>query len=169
MKYGYCLNHPKTYAVNSRKLCSVCTKERHKQVAESKGFTVKEKSNEFNIERRRTTELRSIQNTNAYDGGKQREVPKAKPFSFKKAKIKYRSEKGKQIVQAELLLFQKIFNERPPECEWCQYPITVFSPINYHHLKTKGSHPELRLVESNIVKICANCHLKEHSFQPRKC
>lgn len=101
-----------------------------------KGFTVKEKSNEFNT-------------------------------NFKTPKIKHRSEKGKEIVKAELLLFQKIFKERPPFCEWCKASITVFSPMNYHHLRPKGSHPELRLVESNIVKICAECHLKEHGFKPR--
>lgn len=136
MKYGFCTNHPKVYSQNSRQLCTECTREKHRQSAESKGFTVKEKSNEFNT-------------------------------NFKTPKIKHRSEKGKEIVKAELLLFQKIFKERPPFCEWCKASITVFSPMNYHHLRPKGSHPELRLVESNIVKICAECHLKEHGFKPR--
>jgi len=73
---------------------------------------------------------------------------------------------SKDIKAKELLLFKKIYNERPPYCEWCKTPIEVFHIINYHHLKTKGAHPELRLEESNIVKICAQCHIKEHSFKP---
>ena len=45
MKYGYCLNHQNTYAVNAKKLCGVCTKERHNRSAESKNMVVKKKSN----------------------------------------------------------------------------------------------------------------------------
>lgn len=41
MKYGYCLNHPKTYASNSRGLCPVCTKEKHEISAASKGIITK--------------------------------------------------------------------------------------------------------------------------------
>ena len=43
MKYGYCLNHPNTYAVNAKKLCAVCTKERHERSAESKNMVVKKR------------------------------------------------------------------------------------------------------------------------------
>lgn len=168
MKYGYCKNHPKIYAQNSRQLCAECTREKHKQSAESKGFTVKEKSNVFNTTRRRTPELRSVQEPSEFNRGRQGEMPEKKSFNFKTSKIKHRSEKGKEIVKQEFLLFQKIFNERPPWCEWCKASITVFSPMNYHHLRTKGSHPELRLVESNIVKICDECHMKEHGFKPKQ-
>lgn len=158
MKHGFCKNHPKIYAQNSRGLCGECTREKHRQSAESKGFTIKEKRNDNNgIQKQKWRTIPSGLAENAT------------PVSFAKtnSKIKHRSEKGKEIVKAELLLFQKIFNERPPKCEWCGTSIKVFNPCNYHHVRTKGSHPELRLVESNIVKICVECHLKEHSFRPR--
>lgn len=161
MKYGHCKNHPAIYAQNSRGLCAECTREKHRQSAESKGLIIKQKDehrgNKVNI----LTVDSVLQEPN--------EPIQAKQGLFKKktAKIKHRSKKGLDTVKAELLLFQKIFNERPPECEYCGTSITVFSPCNYHHIKTKGSHPELRLVESNIVKICVECHLKEHSFNPR--
>lgn len=163
MKYGYCTNHSKRFAVNAKKLCTECTRERHRKSAESKGFTIKEKSNEHRgIESNIYTRNTRSQDPNEPFQSSQR-------FNKKKAyKINNRSEKGKATIKAELLLFQKIFQERDPKCEWCKAPITVFSPINYHHLKTKGSHPELRLVESNIVKICDECHMKEHGFNPRK-
>jgi len=206
MKYGYCKNHPKIYAQNSRGLCSECTREKHRQSAESKGFTVKEKSNgslegkrkerdfgqskwvlesgsfrensefgeqEIKTENEIEDDIYTRQENPTQPNGQNagisgRESRKEGKIDFKKAKIKHRSEKGKEIIKQELLLFQKIFNERPPWCEWCKASITVFSPMNYHHLRTKGSHPELRLVESNIVKICSECHLKEHGFKPRK-
>jgi len=167
MKYGYCKNHPKIYAQNSRGLCGECTREKHRQSAESKGFTVKEKSNERNVGK---DELRydstPKEDSNFEVSG--RKSRKEGKIDFKKGKIKHRSEKWKEIIKQELLLFQKIFKERPPWCEWCKASITVFSPMNYHHLRTKGSHPELRLVESNIAKICVECHLKEHGFKPKQ-
>jgi hypothetical protein len=85
----------------------------------------------------------------------------------KKTAIKQRTDRNKELVKLELLMFKKIWETRPHFCEWCKTPITVFSPINYHHIKTKGAHPELRLEETNIVKICAECHIKEHGFKPK--
>lgn len=161
MKYGHCKNHPSIYAQNSRGLCAECTREKHRQSAESKGLIIKQKNEHRGNKTAIHTSDRGLQEPN--------EPIQSQQGLFKKktAKIKHRSKKGLDTVKAELLLFQKIFNERPPECEYCGTSITVFSPCNYHHIKTKGSHPELRLVESNIVKICVECHLKEHSFKPR--
>lgn len=145
-RYGNCVCHNRYSSLNAKGLCPDGARERNNLVAISKGFKGKEdECNERSLETG---------------------MP-IRPIKNKKAKINHRSEKGKATIKAELLLFQKIFQERDPWCEWCKAPITVFSPMNYHHLRTKGSHPELRLVESNIVKICAECHLKEHSFKPR--
>lgn len=156
MKYGFCLNHPNKLARNAKRLCDTCTRERHERSAESKGLTVKNK--EYGID-----------NTSRYKFQKQSEkVLQKNPIAFKKTKIKHRSDKNKELVKQELLVFKKIWESRPYFCEWCGTPITVFNPINYHHIKTKGAFPELRLVESNIVKICAECHIKEHGFNPRK-
>lgn len=63
----------------------------------------------------------------------------------------------------ELMLFKKIYESRPHFCEWCNKPINGFSIMNYHHIKPKSTHPELRLDENNIVKICDKCHIKTHS------
>lgn len=63
----------------------------------------------------------------------------------------------------ELILFKEIYEEREPWCEWCGAGISEFSVANYHHIKPKSKFPELRLVKSNIVKICFNCHFKTHN------
>lgn len=63
----------------------------------------------------------------------------------------------------EKILFFEIFNERDPWCELCGEPILEFNVANYHHLKHKGNHPELRLDKTNIIKVCFNCHRKFHS------
>lgn len=75
--------------------------------------------------------------------------------------------KNKDIIKQELGLFNEIWNERPRICKICQRVLTVFNPILFHHLKTKGSHPELRLEKSNIVLLCDACHMGEHSFKPK--
>lgn len=160
-RYGYCICHNTMSSLNAKGLCPIGAKERHERNAESKGFTIKKKYNDIN---------RSIENDNS-DSASYRileQTNKRTPINKAKSKIKYRSEKGKELAKQELLLFQKLFQERPPYCEYCKTEITVFNPTNYHHVRTKGSHPELRLVESNIVKICVDCHLKEHGFKPRK-
>lgn len=63
----------------------------------------------------------------------------------------------------EKKLFEEIWQERDPWCEWCGTPIIEFSVANYHHVKPKSKYPELRLVKSNIVKICFQCHFKTHN------
>lgn len=90
-----------------------------------------------------------------------------KKATTKNKTIKHRSEKNKDIIKQELGLFNEIWNERPRICKICQRVLTVFNPILFHHLKTKGSHPELRLEKSNIVLLCDACHMGEHSFKPK--
>lgn len=167
MKYGYCKNHPKIYAQNSRQLCAECTREKHKQSAESKGFTVKEKSNVFNTTRRRTPELRSVQEPSEFNRGRQGEMPEKKSFNFKTSKIKHRSEKGKEIVKQELLLFQKIFNERPHFCEVTGKRIFEFNVCCFSHVLAKGAYPKFRLYEKNIVFCLPDKHF-EWEFKTRK-
>ena len=58
MKYGHCLNHPKTYASNSRGLCPTCTKERREYSAASKGIITK--SAKAKIEEDGTREIAGI-------------------------------------------------------------------------------------------------------------
>lgn len=156
MRYGYCLNHPKKIARNSKRLCDYCTAERHKKAAESKGLIIKEKTNDKVIPR-----------PNASDRRSQLSLEVQKKATNKKTKINHRSEKNKDIIKQELGIFNEIWNERPRICKICQRVLTVFNPILFHHLRTKGSHPELRLEKSNIVLLCDQCHMGEHGFKPK--
>jgi 5-methylcytosine-specific restriction endonuclease McrA len=43
------------------------------------------------------------------------------------------------------------------ECKkWIQLP-------HLHHIKTRGSHPELALEPSNIILLCDKCHRSKHN------
>lgn len=76
---------------------------------------------------------------------------------------KPRTNRKQSKATGELELFKRLYEERDPWCEWCGKGIIGFSVVNYHHIKPKSRFPELRLVESNIVKICFDCHFKEHN------
>lgn len=164
MKYGYCTNHHAMYAVNAKRLCGDCTKERHIKSAESKGLTVKEKNDGNVREWERRNEVYERQDYNLARG----KAIQDKKAPFKQTPIKPRSEKNKEIIRQELFMFKEIWDERKKECEHCKIELTVWHPILFHHIRTKGSHPELRLVKENIALICAECHIKEHGFKPRK-
>lgn len=71
--------------------------------------------------------------------------------------------KRKKRKTGELEVFKQIYEERPNICEWCGTYINEFSVANYHHIKPKSRFPELRLVKENIIKICFDCHFKEHN------
>lgn len=168
MKYGYCKNHSAIYADNAKGLCKKCTAERHARSAESKGLIIKKKTNDTVIEwRRRNESYPSISGLNESDRQSQLSLEVQKKATTKNKTIKHRSEKNKDIIKQELGLFNEIWNERPRICKICQRVLTVFNPILFHHLKTKGSHPELRLEKSNIVLLCDACHMGEHSFKPK--
>ncbi len=163
MRYGYCLNHPKKIARNAKRLCDYCTAERHKKAAESKGLIIKEKTND----KRRKEDYSDIPRLNASDRRSQLSMEVQKKATNKKTKINHRSEKNKDIIKQELGIFNEIWNERPRICKICQGVLTVFNPILFHHLRTKGSHTELRLEKSNIVLLCDQCHMGEHGFKPK--
>lgn len=147
------------YAVNAKKLCGDCTKERHKKSAELKGLTVKEKKD---------GNVREWEQRNEYEGnGLGKNISQSKT-TRKKIQIKPRSEKNKEMIRQELLMFKEIWDEREKQCEHCKIELTVWHPILFHHIRSKGAHCELRLVKENIALICAECHIKEHGFKPRK-
>ena len=156
MKYGYCLNHPNKIARNSKRLCDTCTAERHKKAAGSKGLIIKEKTNDKVIPR-----------PNASDSRSQLSLEVQKKAAKKKTQINHRSEKNKDIIKQELGIFNEIWNERDRICRICQKLLTVFNPILFHHIRTKGAKPELRLEKSNIVLLCDQCHMGEHGFNPK--
>jgi len=174
-RYGYCICHNTMSSLNAKGLCPIGAKERHEKSAKSKGIITKNARNVENLAiskgftiKKKEDGICNRAREDRVEGCDGQLRSKDKSFKKTKTKINYRSEKGKELAKQELLLFQKLFQERPPSCEYCGTEITVFNPTNYHHVRTKGSHPELRLVESNIVKICIECHLKEHGFKPRK-
>ena len=168
MKYGYCKNHSAIYAVNAKGLCQECTAERHAKSAESKGLIIKKKTNDTALEwRRRNESYSSVREPDASDRRSQLSLEVQKKATNKKTKINHRSEKNKDIIKQELGIFNEIWNERPRICKICQGVLTVFNPILFHHLRTKGSHTELRLEKSNIVLLCDQCHMGEHGFKPK--
>lgn len=158
-----CKNGCNAPTINAKQECENCVSLR------LHGKTVSERKQESIIKWK--TKANGKRNKGKMDDVEKTTLPAfgvEKLPSFKpKKQIARRSEKNKELVKLELLVFQKIYNERAPYCEWCGTPITVFSPMNYHHLRTKGARPDLRLEPSNIVKICYACHQKEHSLKPK--
>lgn len=155
MKYGYCINHPTRYAVNAKCLCAECTKERHKKSAESKGFTVKEKDNGFDITRGRTTELRGIQEPDEFNTGQQREIQQTQKVAFKKTKIKPVS-KDKAIELSRLVEIKKRkILLQGNACEMCG---TISELLDLFHIigvgdKKHSTNPV------NLMLSCRWCHL----------
>ena len=97
MKYGHCKNHPATYAQNSRGLCAECTREKHRQSAESKGLIIKQKNDNRG---NKTVEA---------DNDQPQKDAKKNPIGRTKSKIKHRSEKNKDLGRQELALFNEIW------------------------------------------------------------
>lgn len=161
-RYGNCTCHGRYSSLNAKGLCPEGARERHRKSAESKGFTIKEKSNEHRgIESNIYTRNTRSQDPNEPFQGSQR-------FNKKKAyKINNRSEKGKATIKAELLLFQKIFQERPPFCEVTGKRIFEFNVCCFSHVLAKGAYPKFRLYEKNIVFCLPDKHF-EWEFKTRK-
>jgi hypothetical protein len=86
----------------------------------------------------------------------------AKPLKRSTTQLKRSPIKKNHKPTGELIMFREIWNERPHVCEKCGYPIQEFSHNNFHHLKGKGKYPELRLVKSNVVINCFDCHYAAH-------
>ena len=79
------------------------------------------------------------------------------PVSLKRSPLK-----KKHKVTGELALFRSIWDERPHVCEKCGERLYEFSHNNFHHILGKGKYPELRLVKSNVLLICFDCHYASH-------
>lgn len=68
-------------------------------------------------------------------------------------------------------LYREIALEREPEngvyaCARCSKNIgrkESLTPINFAHIKSKGSEPTLKYVASNIEIVCYKCHVSEHN------
>ena len=162
MKYGYCLNHPNTYAVNAKKLCAVCTKERHERSAESKNMVVKKKSTEKEIEkdnginttRRRATELRSLQESCERNERPQGKVQEKRQTTFNKTKIKSISkDKAKELNILSEIKNSKI-KVQGKECELCG----KVGEVDLFHIISVGDKKH-STNEKNLLLSCRFCHL----------
>jgi len=162
MKYGYCLNHPNTYAVNAKKLCAVCTKERHERCAESKNMVVKKKSTEKEIEkdnginttRRRAIELRSIQESCERNERPHGKVQKERQATFNKNKIKSISkDKTTELRRLAEIKKSKILVEGS-YCAMCgkQGDVDLFHIIGVGDKKHSTN-------TINLILSCRFCHL----------
>jgi len=90
------------------------------------------------------------------DPKKIKQPKEKKPLKRTPLKKKFRKATG------ELELFKTIYEERPHLCEKCGRYIWDFNVANYHHLKHKSTHPELRLDKTNITLVCIECHNNYH-------
>ena len=48
-------------------------------------------------------------------------------------------------------------------CEICGDRIYNSSAVEYHHIKTRGAYPELRLKRDNCLRLCQLCHYNIHN------
>lgn len=154
MKYGYCLNHPNTYAVNAKKLCGVCTKERHEKSAESKGLTVKKKYDGTDNTRERSS-FDSLQKPIERDREPQIPIQVQKQATIKKAKINTIS-KSKNIELSRLVEIKKRkILLQGNACEMCG---TISELLDLFHIigvgdKKHSTNPV------NLLLSCRWCHL----------
>lgn len=164
MKYGFCLNHPKTYAVNAKRLCAVCTKGRHKKSAESKGLTVKEKENngESRQSRSQRTSIYPIRRglrtkepktPKSFGSILQKPTGKERKATVKKTKIKPVS-KDKAIELSRLAQIKKRkISLQGKNCELCGKQ----GEVDLFHIIGVGDK-RFATDERNLLLSCRDCH-----------
>jgi 5-methylcytosine-specific restriction endonuclease McrA len=71
-----------------------------------------------------------------------------------------RSRKKKPVRKntGERELFMEIWHERNHFCENCGDVLHEPQTHNFAHKKPKSTHPHLRLVKTNIMLLCYQCH-----------
>lgn len=59
----------------------------------------------------------------------------------------------------EAALFFEIWIDRPHYCQHCGHYLGEQPKAHFfHHIKSKGAHPALRLEPENIELVCMDCH-----------
>lgn len=81
----------------------------------------------------------------------------------KRVPLKRTQLKRKYNPTGELRVFREMWNNQKHVCQDCGTFLTEFSHSLFHHIKSKGKFPELRLVKANIKIICFDCHFKIHN------
>lgn len=182
-KFGICTCHNKNNPINAKGLCPEGARERHEHSATMKNMVVKKNRNNLEIEiedRNETTERQHdgeafYERTSRKSTGNSREnypsqshkSNEKSTFTCKKIRIKPRSEKNKEIVAQELLMFKQIWEERPHFCEVTGKPLGAFDVRLFSHVLTKGAYPKFRLYKKNIVLCLYEKHF-EWEFKTRK-
>lgn len=88
-------------------------------------------------------------------------VQKASEFTSKpRKKLNARSPNNKGGQKA---LFSRIWENRPHKCEVCGAHIEEATASNFSHLLPKGTYPDFKLREDNIVIKCKECHDTWHA------
>ena len=153
MKYGYCLNHPQTYAINAKKLCGVCTKARHEKSAESKGLTVKKKDDGGQQRNGIHKSIRSFPKLNGSYRKPQLDLEVQKQVTKKKTKINPISkDKAAEISLLGAIKKQKI-EVQGKVCEMCgnNGEVDLFHIIGVGD-KKHSTNP------INTLLACRQCH-----------
>lgn len=92
-------------------------------------------------------------------------VQKASSFTQKPRKaLKPRSPKNKG---GQAALFKRIWESRPHSCEVCGAHIEEATASNFSHLLPKGTYPDFKLDDRNVVIKCAGCHDEWHRWGQR--
>lgn len=79
-----------------------------------------------------------------------------------------KSEKQKQITQADIAFYEEIWAERPHRCEVTGIGLgEEFNVVFFSHILTKGSYPRFRHNKKNIVLMSFEAH-QEWEFTDRK-
>jgi len=159
VKYVYCLNHPKTRAINAKELCAVCTKERHEKSAKSKGFTVKKKEDGHYykreiLQRKGDSDLQTLQNDKIGHTGDRDNGSFATHKECKKNKIKPISKnKALEVAVLAKIKSNKI-RELGKKCEMC----SKHGEVDLFHIIGVGDK-NFATNETNLLLSCRFCHL----------
>jgi hypothetical protein len=100
-----------------------------------------------------------------HNGKTKQEIYNEKPKKeVKRTKINYTRK-----ATGEKELFLEIWQERPHICINCKEPLGDEPIVSFFsHIKSKGSHSELRLDKNNIELLCFDCHYtKEFSTKEK--
>ena len=156
MKYGYCINHSNTYAVNAKKLCGICTKERHERSAGSRGLTINKEKND-NARYKSSNENKGFtlnkNDDECNERGYETRMP-VRPIESKKTKIKpISSDKANELAELASIKKRKI-SVQGKECELCgkSGEVDLFHIIGVGDKKHSTN-------ETNLLLSCRYCHL----------
>lgn len=96
--------------------------------------------------------------------------PQIKNKTLKKSVIKKKkgiSDKRKEVLKKDEVVYEQVFNSKPHKCEECGDKLPskfrdengmVIARFQYSHVLSKGAFPEYRHRVFNFNRLCLNCH-----------